>query len=92
MTALIADALSDVIKKDPNWSVFKVGGGERFGDGSGDDRRCPTAITTGPWCVYRPLTLTNRVMRERIGPWLDRRAPRGRRHARRPRPAGPAPR
>ena len=41
MTALIADALLDVFKKDPNWSVFQDGGDERFSDGDGDDRRCP---------------------------------------------------
>ena len=37
----IADALSDMFKKDPNWSLFNDGGQERFGDGQDDDRLCP---------------------------------------------------
>ncbi|OBF31539.1 hypothetical protein A5724_21420 [Mycobacterium sp. ACS1612] len=37
----IADALSDMFKKDPNWSLFADGGHKRFGDGQGDDRLCP---------------------------------------------------
>jgi hypothetical protein len=37
----IADSLSDLFKKDPNWSMFHDGGYERFGDGQDDDRVCP---------------------------------------------------
>ncbi len=37
----IADALSDMFKKDPNWSLFHDGGHERFSDGQDDDRVCP---------------------------------------------------
>ena len=29
----IADALFDMFKKDPNWSLFHDGGHERFSDG-----------------------------------------------------------
>jgi hypothetical protein len=37
----IADALLDMFKKDPNWSVFQDGGLKRFSDGQDDDRVCP---------------------------------------------------
>ena len=37
----IADALFDMFKKDPNWSLFNSGGWKRFSDGRGDDRVCP---------------------------------------------------
>ena len=37
----IADALCDMFKKDPNWSLFHDGGHERFSDGQDDDRVCP---------------------------------------------------
>jgi hypothetical protein len=37
----IADALFDMFKKDPNWSLPNAGGYERFSDGRGDDRVCP---------------------------------------------------
>jgi hypothetical protein len=36
-----ADALCDMFKKDPNWSLFNEGGYQRFSDGRDDDRVCP---------------------------------------------------
>jgi hypothetical protein len=37
----IADALCDMFKKDPNWSLFNDYVDKRFSEGQGDDRVCP---------------------------------------------------
>lgn len=39
--ATIADALSNMFDRDPNWVSFHSGGHERFVDGEGDNRLCP---------------------------------------------------
>ena len=43
----IAEALSDMFKKDRNWSLFHYGGQERFSDGQDDDRCALNAAHCG---------------------------------------------
>src|ERR1700754_789233 len=56
----IADALRDMLEKDPNWSLFNNGVHKRFGDGQDDDRVCPECDEL--WAFIRIHMWVNRTL------------------------------